>query len=138
MKYPMEDTVLSELWFLIKSRWIDRLFNAKGEEKKRRLLQNAWKDMSYYGELGKSLEPISVRSFPKSQKKLTKMTNQKMKIELKVDDTYPVTTGQIISDLNESHSQIAAGEGMPMKEALIDLGKKHGFMETLINLSESK
>ncbi|MBQ4514991.1 MAG: hypothetical protein II969_18505 [Anaerolineaceae bacterium] len=40
----------------------------------------------------------------------------------------PVTIDQIISDLNESHNQIAAGEGMPMKEALLDLGKKHGFI----------
>ena len=58
MKYPIEDTVLSDLWLLIKSRWIDRLFNANGEEKKRGLLQKAWKDMSYYGTLGKALEPI--------------------------------------------------------------------------------
>ena len=58
MKYPMGDTVLSELWRLIKSRWIDRLFNANGEEKKRGLLQKAWNDMSYYGDLGKVLEPI--------------------------------------------------------------------------------
>ncbi len=58
MKYPIEDTVISELWFLIKSRWIDRLFNTKGEEKQRELLQNAWKNMSYYGTLGKALNPI--------------------------------------------------------------------------------
>ena len=58
MKYPIEDTVISELWLLIKSRWIDRLFNTKGEEKQRELLQNAWKNMSYYGTLGKALNPI--------------------------------------------------------------------------------
>ena len=69
---------------------------------------------------------------------MKKKINRKIPIEPTVAGTYPVTTGQIFSDLNESHSQIAAGEGMPMKEALIDLGKKHGFMETLINLSESK
>lgn len=61
-----------------------------------------------------------------------------MKIDPAVTDVYPITIEQIITDLNESHNQIVAGEGMPMKEALLDLGKEHGFMETLINLSESK
>ena len=58
MKYPIEDTVISELWFYIKSRWIDRLFNANDEEKQRDLLQKTWNKMSYYGSLGKALEPI--------------------------------------------------------------------------------
>ena len=57
-KYPMEDTFLSDLWFLIKTYWIDRLFTGNGEEKQYQKLHDAWKNMSYYGELGKALGPI--------------------------------------------------------------------------------
>lgn len=33
IKYPNEENVLSELWFLINSRWINRLFLGDKEEK---------------------------------------------------------------------------------------------------------
>ena len=58
IKYPNEDTVLSELWFLIMSRWINRLFLGNKEEKKRDQLRNAFQKMSYYGTLGEELAPI--------------------------------------------------------------------------------
>ena len=57
-KYPMADTFLSDLWYLIKSHWIDRLFTGNGEEKQHEKLQDAWKKISYYGELGEALRPI--------------------------------------------------------------------------------
>ena len=58
IKYPNEYTVLSELWFLIMSRWINRLFLGNKEEKKRDQLRNAFQKMSYYGTLGEELAPI--------------------------------------------------------------------------------
>ena len=54
----MADTFLSDLWYLIKSHWIDRLFTGNGEEQQYQKLHDAWEKMSYYGELGKALEPI--------------------------------------------------------------------------------
>lgn len=57
-KYPMEDTLFSDLWYLIKSHWINRLFNKKGEEKQREQLQDAWSAMSFYGKLDDALRPI--------------------------------------------------------------------------------
>ena len=39
-----------------------------------------------------------------------------------------LTAAQILSDLEESRSQIARGEGLNMEEALHQLEKKHGFV----------
>lgn len=40
----------------------------------------------------------------------------------------PLTSNQILSDLEESRNQIARGEGLDMKEALEDLGRKYAFI----------
>jgi|GEM_PF-614411 len=40
----------------------------------------------------------------------------------------PVTTRQILSDLEESRTEIAEGKGMDMKEALNEMGRRHGFI----------
>lgn len=58
IKYPNEENVLSELWFLIMSRWINRLFLGDKEEKKRDQLRNTFQKMSYYGTLGEELAQI--------------------------------------------------------------------------------
>lgn len=39
----------------------------------------------------------------------------------------PKDAQQIFSDLAEARQQIAAGEGMDMKKALDEMGKKYGF-----------
>ena len=40
----------------------------------------------------------------------------------------PITTDQVLSDLEESRNQIAEGMGMYMDEALTEMGKRHGFI----------
>lgn len=40
----------------------------------------------------------------------------------------PLTTEQVLSDLEESRKQIAAGQGLEMKAALEEMGKKYGFV----------
>ena len=40
----------------------------------------------------------------------------------------PLTAEQILSDLEESRNQIAAGQGLDMKNALEEMGKKYGFV----------
>ena len=40
----------------------------------------------------------------------------------------PLTTEQILCDLEESRTQIAEGQGIPMEDALTALGKEHGFL----------
>lgn len=39
-----------------------------------------------------------------------------------------LTKAQILADLEDSRSQLAAGEGLEMDTALNELGKKHGFV----------
>ena len=40
----------------------------------------------------------------------------------------PVSTKQVLADLEESRQQIKEGKGMKMDEALNDLGRRHGFI----------
>ena len=40
----------------------------------------------------------------------------------------PVSQEQVLSDLSESRQQIAAGQGISMKDALDRMGKQHGFI----------
>ena len=40
----------------------------------------------------------------------------------------PLTTGQILSDLEVSRRQIDEGQGADMAQALHDMGKRHGFI----------
>ena len=40
----------------------------------------------------------------------------------------PLTAEQILSDLQESREQIAAGQGMDMQDALEEMGKRYGFV----------
>lgn len=40
----------------------------------------------------------------------------------------PVSADQVLSDLEESRAQIAKGQGQPMKSALAEMGKRHGFV----------
>ena len=40
----------------------------------------------------------------------------------------PLTEAQILSDLEASRNQIAAGQGLDMKNALEEMGKKYGFI----------
>ncbi len=40
----------------------------------------------------------------------------------------PISQEQVLSDLAESHRQIADGEGLDMKDALNRMGKQHGFV----------
>ena len=39
-----------------------------------------------------------------------------------------MTTEDILSDLEISRSQVAHGEGLEMKSALTEMGKRHGFI----------
>ena len=39
-----------------------------------------------------------------------------------------ITTEEILKDLEISRAQIAAGEGLDMKAALKEMGKRHGFL----------
>ena len=57
-KYPTENTLFSDLWVLIQSHWLNRLFRADGEEKQYELLKKAWSNMSFYGTLGEELRQI--------------------------------------------------------------------------------
>ncbi len=40
----------------------------------------------------------------------------------------PISQEQVLSDLSESHRQIADGEGLDMKDALNRMGEQHGFV----------
>lgn len=40
----------------------------------------------------------------------------------------PVTTEQVMNDLAESRLQIEDGQGTNMKDAMMELGKRHGFV----------
>ena len=40
----------------------------------------------------------------------------------------PLTSGQILNDLEKSRNQIMCGEGLDMEAALNDLGRRHGFV----------
>lgn len=40
----------------------------------------------------------------------------------------PLTEAQILSDLEQSRRQIEAGQGRDMREALTELGQRHGFV----------
>lgn len=40
----------------------------------------------------------------------------------------PLTAEDVLSDLELSRSQIANGEGVEMKDALMEMGKRHGFI----------
>ena len=44
-----------------------------------------------------------------------------------------MTTEDILSDLEISRSQVAHGEGLEMKSALTEMGKRHGFIKGHIN-----
>lgn len=39
-----------------------------------------------------------------------------------------VSIDQILADLDESHNQIIDGKGIPMAEALQNMGARHGFI----------
>ena len=39
-----------------------------------------------------------------------------------------LTEEQLLSDLEESRDQIAAGQGLDMKKSLEEIGKKYGFI----------
>jgi len=45
-----------------------------------------------------------------------------------VNPFVPLTADQILSDLEESRNQIAAGLGQDMRNALETMGKKYGFI----------
>ena len=70
IKYPNEENVLSEVWILILSRWINRLFNTQEEEKERDQLRNTFQKMSYYGTLGEALAPIIRQVISEQPKKV--------------------------------------------------------------------
>ena len=40
----------------------------------------------------------------------------------------PLSVEKILSDLSVSREQAARGEGIQMKEALMEMGKRHGFV----------
>ena len=40
----------------------------------------------------------------------------------------PLTEEKILSDLSISRQQAANGEGLNMREALVEMGKQHGFV----------
>lgn len=84
IKYPNEENVLSELWFLINSRWINRLFLGDKEEKKRNQLRNAFQKMSYYGTLGEELAPI-IRQVISEQPKIVE---EEVEEEDQLDDSF--------------------------------------------------
>ena len=42
----------------------------------------------------------------------------------------PLTEEQILSDLAQSRQEIADGKGVNMKEALAEMGEKHGFIRS--------
>ena len=84
IKYPNEENVLSGLWFLINSRWINRLFLGDKEEKKRNQLRNAFQKMSYYGTLGEELAPI-IRQVISEQPKIVE---EEVEEEDQLDDSF--------------------------------------------------
>ncbi|MCC8029480.1 MAG: hypothetical protein LIO75_06775 [Lachnospiraceae bacterium] len=40
----------------------------------------------------------------------------------------PLTTEQVLSDLDKAHSQIESGKGIPADIAMEEMGRKHGFI----------
>ncbi len=40
----------------------------------------------------------------------------------------PLTTEQILADLDKSHRQIEAGQGIPADVAMEEIGRRHGFI----------
>lgn len=60
--------------------------------------------------------------------KVFKFTQQLFTSEKPANPFIPVGTKQILSDLAESREQIANGEGMDMRDALNEMGRKHGFV----------
>lgn len=58
-----------------------------------------------------------------------KVFNQQLFTSEKLANPFiPVGTKQILSDLAESREQIANGEGVDMRDALNEMGRKHGFV----------
>lgn len=60
--------------------------------------------------------------------KVFKFTQQLFTSEKPANPFVPVGTKHILSDLAESREQIANGEGVDMRDALNEIGRKHGFV----------
>ena len=60
--------------------------------------------------------------------KVFKFTQQLFTSEKPANPFILVGTKQILSDLAESREQIANGEGLDMRDALNEMGMKHGFV----------
>ena len=60
--------------------------------------------------------------------KVLAFTQQLFTAEKPANPFVPKSADSILHDLEESHSQIARGEGRNMRDALMDLGQQHGFV----------
>ena len=69
-EYPTEDSVSSELRFMIAANWINRIFTNRGEKALRDKIRNAWKKVGYYGPLGKELGKLVEQVLAEQPKKV--------------------------------------------------------------------
>ncbi len=60
--------------------------------------------------------------------KVMEYTQQLFTSEKPANPFVPLTSGQILSDLDISHQQIIDGEGIPANAAIADMGRRHGFI----------
>lgn len=63
-----------------------------------------------------------------ARKKVYEFTQQLFTAKKPANPFTPVSTAQILSDLEESRRQIADGDGIEMEQALTEMGKRHGFV----------
>ncbi len=60
-----------------------------------------------------------------ARKKVYEFTQQLFTAKKPANPFTPVSTAQILSDLEESRRQIADGDGIEMEQALTEMGKRH-------------
>ncbi|MCD7751101.1 MAG: hypothetical protein LUG61_05595 [Lachnospiraceae bacterium] len=60
--------------------------------------------------------------------KVMKYTQQLFTSRKPANPFVPLTTDQILSDLDEAHRQIEDGKGIPADEAMAEMGRRHGFI----------
>lgn len=63
-----------------------------------------------------------------ARKKVYEFTHELFSARKPANPFTPVSTAQVLSDLEESRQQIAAGEEIDMEQALEEMGKRHGFI----------
>lgn len=69
-----------------------------------------------------------VEQLPESSRKKVLVFVREELREVKNNPFAPLTRERVMADIKISEQQIADGKGMDAEEALIALGKKHGFV----------